>query len=262
MTILRKALFGVLFATVLLVAGFLVTEVGLRLGGFGHPADFWRKTKDAKGQTVLRENGWVTAPFFAPELVRKPQPFLLPEKKAPQTYRIFVLGSSAAMGDPDASFSMARVLETMLRAAYPEIHFEVINAGVTAINSHVVRSIAGDCAALKPDLFIVYEGNNEVIGPFGPGTVFTTTLQHPSAVRAAVFFRELRVGQWLTQAVARSLKRGDSPAAECDPTSVRLEFAGHRARRPARRRNGAAEHRFDEPEGFCAVSIGASAQLE
>ena len=37
--------------------------------------------------------------------------------------------------------------------------------------------IARDCAAHEPDLFVVYMGNNEVIGPFGPGTVFQLDTQ-------------------------------------------------------------------------------------
>lgn len=208
----KKALFGGVFAVVacaILLAG---AELILRAVGYGHAPGFWRKEKDASGQTWIRENWWVTAPFFAPELARRPQPFRVPETKAPENFRIFVLGSSAAMGDPEPSFSIARVLETMLRAAYPKVHFEVINASVTAINSHVVRGIAEDCAKLQPDLFIVYEGNNEVIGPFGPGTVFTPVLRSSDAIRAAIFLRGLRLGQALT-AVARRA-RGPAGAPE------------------------------------------------
>jgi len=202
----KKAVLGLVFALVLGGIALGGLEVCLRLAGYGHAPGFWRVEKDPAGHSWIRENWWVTAPFFAPELMRRPQPFRLEEKKAPDTYRIFVFGSSAAMGDPEPSFSIARALEAMLRAAYPKLHFEVINAGVTAINSHVVRGIADDCAKLEPDLFVVYEGNNEVIGPFGPGTVFTPVLRSPVAVRAAVYLRGLRVGQALTALARRSKK--------------------------------------------------------
>ena len=36
---------------------------------------------------------------------------------------------------------------------------------MTAIDSHVTVEIARDCTAHQPDLFIVYLGNNEVVGP-------------------------------------------------------------------------------------------------
>ena len=41
---------------------------------------------------------------------------------------------------------------------------------MAAINSHVVLPIAKDAARYEPDLFVVYLGNNEVIGPFSVGS--------------------------------------------------------------------------------------------
>jgi len=114
-----------------------------------------------------------------------------------------VLGSSAAMGDPEPAFSLARQLDLLLREAYPEIHFEVVNAGITAINSHVVRALVGDCAKLQPDLFIVYEGNNEVIGPYGPGTVFSPFLGSSAAIRAGQAIKSTRTGQLLAATARR-----------------------------------------------------------
>ncbi len=198
-----KAVLGFLLAGTLATLLLLGTELGLRLAGVGHAPGFWRIEPDAEGTRWVRDNPWVTIPYFAPDLARRPQAFRLALEKPPGTYRIFVLGSSAAMGDPEASFSIARTLDVLLRAAYPKIRFEVVNAGVTAVNSHVVRGIAQDCAELKPDLFFVYEGNNEVIGPFGPGTVFTAALQSTAAIRASTFLRGLRIGQLLGHAARR-----------------------------------------------------------
>ena len=178
-------------------------EAGLRIAGYGYSPHFVRRAKLPDGETGWRENRWCTAPYFSPALVRRPQAFRLPEKKAPRTYRIFVLGDSAAMGDPEPSFSIGRVLGAMLRAAYPEERFEVVNAAVTAINSHIERGIADDCARLEPDLFIVYAGNNEVIGPFGPSGVFTPFLGSEAAVRTAVWLKGTRTGQ-LFSAAARA----------------------------------------------------------
>lgn len=176
----------------LLLAGL---ELGLRLAGFGHSPHFFRQAKTAGGETVWRENRDFTAPFFGEALVRRPQPVRLPLRKAPRTYRIFVLGSSAAMGDPEPAFSLARVLEAQLRHACPQLRFEVVNTAVTAINSHLVRGIAADCAQLEPDLFIVYEGHNEVIGPFGPAGVFAPFLRGAAAVRATVWLKGTRLAQ-------------------------------------------------------------------
>lgn len=191
----RKLLFAAILATIALVVLLGGLELALRVAGYGHSPHFFRKEKLASGETVWRENRWCTAPFFSPALVRRPQPVRLAEKKAPNTFRVFVLGSSAAMGDPEASFSFARLLEFKLRTTVPDLHIEVINAAVTAINSNLVRDIAEDCAKLEPDIFIVYEGHNEVIGPFGPAGVFAPFLRTEMGVRAAVWLKGMRTAQ-------------------------------------------------------------------
>ncbi|MFT3782173.1 MAG: tetratricopeptide repeat protein [Nibricoccus sp.] len=193
----KKLILGLAVAILVMAIGVGALELGLRLFGYGHDTRFFRQERDAHGQLWWRENRWVTAPYFPPELIRRPQSIRLPVAKVPGTYRIVVLGSSAAMGDPEPAFSISRQLDVLLSAAYPEIHFEIVNAGITAINSHVVRALANDCAEIQPDLFIVYEGNNEVIGPYGPGTVFSPFLGSASAIRAGQLIKSSRTGQLL-----------------------------------------------------------------
>ena len=203
LTLRRKLILGLTVAVFAVVAVFGGLELVLRVVGFGHSTRFFRQEKDAAGRTWWRENRWVTAPYFPPELIRRPQSIRLADPKPANTYRVFVLGSSAAMGDPEPAFSLSRQLELQLRHAYPGIHFEVANAGITAINSPVVRVLARDCARLQPDLLIVYEGNNEVIGPYGPGTVFSQFLGSASAIRAGQMIKSTRTGQLLASLARR-----------------------------------------------------------
>jgi len=83
----------------------------------------------------------------------------------------------------------------MLSDRYPDVEFEVVNAGITAINSHVLLPIADSCASMDPDLFVVYLGNNEVVGPFGAGTVFNPAARSRALIRAGLAFRSTRLGQ-------------------------------------------------------------------
>ncbi|MDX2110986.1 MAG: tetratricopeptide repeat protein [Verrucomicrobiota bacterium] len=174
----------------------IVLEVGLKLSGFGYESGFFLKVKQGK-QWVWRDNQEYCKRFFPAKLIRNPVPFSLPVKKAAGTYRIVLLGSSAIQGDPDSSFSVARQLEVQLGLLYPGVKFEIVNAGITAINSNVVVQVAKDAAKIQPDLFIVYEGNNEVIGPYGPGTVFTPLLQSRGMIQMQYDFRRWRIGQWV-----------------------------------------------------------------
>jgi len=116
------------------------------------------------------------------------------------------------MGMPNPAFSFARLLEVMLGARYPDVRFEVVNTAMTAINSHVAIEIVKDCASHRPDLFVVYMGNNEVVGPYGPGTVFQRWLPGRAMARAAIWVKSTRVGQCLNQLVER-FGRDDTPAA-------------------------------------------------
>ena len=134
----------------------------------------------------LADNPRYSWQFFPPAIARQFEPFAFPATKSARTYRAVVLGESAAQGIPDGAYAFARILREMLRSAYPDVQFEVINAGVTAINSHVIYQIARDFLRHDPDLLVVYMGNNEVIGPFGVGTVFGPFSRHLSLIRLGI----------------------------------------------------------------------------
>jgi tetratricopeptide (TPR) repeat protein len=184
------------FVPLLLLA---LTEGALRLFNFGYSTELMNDCT-VGGQPSYCYNLFFAAPFFPPGMIKAPQFYTIPKIKTPDTYRIFVLGESAAMGDPDPAYGFSRYLEVMLRERFPNTKFEVINTGIVAIDSHVILPIARELARYKPDLFIVYAGNNEVVGPYGPGTALTGSSLNLSAIRTSIFVRSTRIGQLLTKA--------------------------------------------------------------
>ncbi len=174
----------------------LLVELALWLAGTGRPAGFFLPWTVA-GETIHLTNAQYCEHFVAKELSRAPEAEVLTAKDG-STVRIFVLGGSAAYGDPDVAFGFCRQLEVLLNAHASDRSFEVINAAVTAMNSHVARRIARDCASHEPDVFIVFMGNNEVVGPYGPPTL-------PERLYASRAFIDLciagkkdtRLGQWI-----------------------------------------------------------------
>jgi tetratricopeptide (TPR) repeat protein len=172
----------------------LLFEGSLRLFGYGYPTDFLVKVKDREAYTGNPRFTWR---FFPKSLARPPVPMHVPSEKAPRSYRIFVLGGSAAQGVPDPVYGFSRFLEVMLRDRFPQMRFEVHNAALAAVNSHAVLPIAKDCAAHDPDLFVVYMGNNEVVGPFGPGTVLAKYTPSLWAVRTNLWVKTTKLGQLL-----------------------------------------------------------------
>ena len=206
----KPAWWARLLAVVLSPVLFLgLVEVALTVGGYGYPKSFFVRWK-AAGRIVYLANAHYGEHFVPKELSRTPEPCVL-GPKGDSTIRIFVLGSSAAYGDPEPAYGFCRQLEVLLNEQAGGKSFEVINAAVTAMNSHVVRRIAQDCAKRQPDLFIVWMGNNEVVGPYGPPTLPGSLYASRRFINACITAKkETRVGQ-LAKNLSETLRAQGTP---------------------------------------------------
>jgi tetratricopeptide (TPR) repeat protein len=173
-------------------------ELGLRVAGVGYSTELLVPCT-VKGAPASCYNLFFAAPFFPAGMVQTPRLYSIPATKAAGTVRIFVLGESAAMGDPDSAYGFSRYLGVMLRASYPSTRFEIVNTGSVAINSHVELPVAKGLADQHPDIFISYSGNNEVVGPYGAGTMLTASAMSMPVVRASMFYHSTRIGQLVTR---------------------------------------------------------------
>jgi tetratricopeptide (TPR) repeat protein len=171
-------------------------ESGLRLGGYGYPTGFFKRIQIGN-EEFLVENDKFGLRFFPPELSRSPAPVVMRAKKPPGTYRVFILGESAALGDPKPAYGAGRYLQALLQERFPTIRFEVVCVAITAINSHAILPIARDCARQDGDLWIIYMGNNEMVGPFGAATIFGAQSPPLAYVRLTLALQRTRVGQLL-----------------------------------------------------------------
>jgi tetratricopeptide (TPR) repeat protein len=215
---------------------FLLLEGGLRVAGYGFPTDFFL-SREVNGQAAWVDNwrfGWR---FFPPALARYPRPLAVPQRKPAETTRIFVLGESAALGVPAPEFGFSRILEVLLEARFPGRKFEVVNVSMVAINSHAILPMARECARREGDLWVIYMGNNEVIGPFGAHGVLGARVPPLPLVRANLALKRTRVGQ-LVEAGVRRLR--SSPGG---PTGWRgMQLWKEPIRREDRRIERVLEH--------------------
>lgn len=168
----------------------------LALDDWGAPSALFLPSQGDSGYLAL--NRRFTDVYFPPGLARPLKPTYIRRNKAGNGYRIFVLGGSAAAGFPDHTVGFARMLRVMLRHAFPDLDIEVADLATAAIDSDVVFDIARHAARFQPDLFLVYLGNNEVIGPFGPTAKLTLPAENVHVVRDIVAIRRLRVAQWVS----------------------------------------------------------------
>ena len=131
---------------------------------------------------TLREDPFVgfagSAPLFEPQAGAAGEAYLatapaklelfneqrFPRAKPPGTYRIFCLGGSTTFGRPyDDVTSFAGWLRELLPEVDASRRWEVINAGGVSYASYRVARVMDELAALEPDLFIVYTGQNEFL---------------------------------------------------------------------------------------------------
>ena len=183
-------------------------EGTLRLTGYGRPSGFL--IPDEK-PGWYRSNPDYLHLFMPESFALKPLNFRVAVRKPANRIRIVVLGESAAQGVPAPEFGLAPQLRAQLRARYPGKEIEVINTGMVAVNSHVVYQVARELAGFEPDLFVVYLGNNEVVGPYGPGCAYLSAMPPLWIIRLSVFVRATRTGQLISAVLGRAARPGSNP---------------------------------------------------
>ena len=111
-----------------------------------------------------------------------------------------MLGGSAAFGHPNPEFGFHEILRVMLQDAAPETAVEIYNLACPVVNAYVMQEVAEACVQIEPDLFIVYMGNNEYDGPFGPAwhkDSFLATRVYQPLLRLSRKCRVLRLAKSL-----------------------------------------------------------------
>ena len=93
-------LFRIVALTIIPALLFLLMEITLRVVGYGFPTNIIIKHKVNTVPSYCNNNkfGWL---FFPRNISRQFSEFVFPAEKSEQTYRVFVLGASAAQGFPE-----------------------------------------------------------------------------------------------------------------------------------------------------------------
>jgi tetratricopeptide (TPR) repeat protein len=198
-------------------------ELCLRAVGYGYPRTlFVQRNLDGRDMLVVNEHvarRYLHNPRHRKEF--RPLPACIPLHKPTNTYRVFVFGESAAQGMCYEHVSFSRMLDVMLNGRRDGWTYEVVNCGIDAIDSRVIREFVDEVCAYQPDLLILYCGNNELIGPFGPMSVSTRLgASAPWFADARVRLSGLKLAQ-LAQAAVAALRPG-TPEQEWSNTWVRL----------------------------------------
>ena len=85
----------------------------------------------------------------------------------------------------------------LLRERYPGTDFQVICVALTAIDSSTILPIARECARHQGDLWLIYMGNNEMVGPFGAETSYGFRAPSLGVIRTILAIKSTRIGELL-----------------------------------------------------------------
>jgi predicted Zn-dependent protease len=199
---LRRLLL-ITLGTVFAVALVLLCELGLRFAGVGRDLSLFIPDTEPG---FHRTNPAFTSVFTPASFGLQPAPFRIANKKPAGVKRVFVVGESAVMGIPSPEFGIVPQLRAILRHQLPQVPVEVYNVGITAINSHVLLWAVNDLAAFEPDLVVLYVGNNEIVGPYGPGSFYASQTPPLWLARLSATIKRTRLGQLVVR-LAPSAKR-------------------------------------------------------
>lgn len=168
---LKKRVFlGLTIASPLLLL--VAIELGLRVFNVGPDLSLFRP-ETIRGQVYYVMNPSVGARYFSGSaFAPAPSTEYFKVPKPAGTFRIFCLGGSTVVGYPywhNASFSS--FLRERLRRIFPGRDIEVLNLGMTAVNSYTVLDLVRELPMYDPDLIIIYDGHNEFYGALGAGAL-------------------------------------------------------------------------------------------
>lgn len=113
----------------------------------------------AQGALPSGEAAWLSV-VTRPEFPYNFQP--IPVEKPANETRIFVFGGSSAVGYPyDGRLAFSSFLQAGLSALWPDRIFRVINVAQNNIAAGRCLVLMQEMADYRPDIFLVYSGNNE-----------------------------------------------------------------------------------------------------
>lgn len=162
------------------------------------------------------KNYWVMEPEYTRRVLGREnmvvrQKFWLPDERTADTRRVVLLGESAAAGYPLPEYGLGRLMKVLWGAEFPGEKLEVADMTSVGINSHVLRVFAREAMRLEPDAVVIYAGNNEVIGPYGPANVFGWPAPGAWFAQAGIALGNTRTGRALQLLAEKVSRQGPKP---------------------------------------------------
>ncbi len=170
----KQNIFRLILVLIPLIVLFLL-ELILRVTGYENELKIIA-TVERNGRSYYTMNQLVGKRYFGKDrfYYRKGVHDFFEVNKSPKTIRIFCFGASTTAGFPyEYNATPSEFLRERLSAAFPNKNIEVINTAIDATNSFTVVEFVKELVNYKPDLFVIYMGQNEFYGAYGVGSTIS-----------------------------------------------------------------------------------------
>jgi tetratricopeptide (TPR) repeat protein len=176
----------------------VILEIFLRIINYGYNFDQWKDI--GEGKYIINPNigkKYFTNGDFAPTTGE--DEFDIHKKG--NSFRVFVLGGSSAEGFPYSPMgSFSRYIRRRLELVYPNTPIEVVNLGMTAINSYTLLDLLPGVLDQKPDLILLYTGHNEYYGALGVGSTQSFGSSR-ALIRLILYLNDFRITQLVRNSI-------------------------------------------------------------
>jgi len=150
---------------------FLILELILRGTNYLGNTDLFIDPNIPTAEYRIPNQNFAARYFFYTNVIPTPSIDVFLAEKPENSYRIFAMGGSTAAGYPygfNATYS--RVVDDVLQDAMPDKNVEVVNVGISAINSYTLYDQLDEILEYEPDAIMIYAGHNEFYGALGVGS--------------------------------------------------------------------------------------------
>lgn len=109
--------------------------------------------------------------FFYTNTIPSPSTDVFLAHKPDNGFRVFAMGGSSTAAYPYGfNGTYSRIVHDILKDAMPDKTVEVINLGISAVNSYTLFDQVDEIIEQKPDAILIYAGHNEFYGALGVGS--------------------------------------------------------------------------------------------
>lgn len=199
-------------------------EAGLRIANYGTKLSLFKTDQTQKYYYLNPEIG---KRYFTQEInATNGNIDFFRVRKAPGTLRVFVLGSSTALGFPYMyNGAFPRMLNYRLQRQFPKLKIEIVNLSFSAISTYAVLDMAKELTAYEPDAVLIYAGQNEYHGSLGVASS-SSLGSNPFLVNLFMLSKHSRLMQWVYNTIYNSRK--NSASTDLNLTLMERLAAGYK----------------------------------